>query len=319
MRSGYVTKRILGALLTVYLAVTLNFLLFRALPGSAVTNISRVPNASPKLQASLTREFGLNQPLLTQYVKYLSQSFVHLNLGVSFYSRQPVLTNLAGDLLNTLQMLLLGTVIAIIFGVAVGVIAAWQRGGPIDHGLVLPALVFYALPVQWLGLLLIGLFGSLLPTSGRINDFLINPSVMQHFTDVLSHLILPSLTIGLVLYGEFVLIVRSAVMETLGEDYILVARAIGYRKGRILARYALRNAMLPTISAIALQFGFIVGGAILVETVFNWPGVGLAVYNAILQRDYPMLQGAFLILAISVIACNLIADLVHFRLDPRVS
>jgi len=135
---------------------------------------------------------------------------------------------------------------------------------------------------------------------------------------VLEHMILPSLTLGLVLYGQYTLIVRSAMLETLGEDYVLTAKAIGYSNGRIIRRYAFRNAMLPIVSVIALSLGFIVGGAILVETVFNWPGIGLAVYQALLERDYPMLQGAFLLLSVSVIFFNLLADLVYFKLDPRI-
>jgi ABC-type dipeptide/oligopeptide/nickel transport system permease component len=131
-------------------------------------------------------------------------------------------------------------------------------------------------------------------------------------------MILPSLTLGLVLYGQYTLIVRSSMLETLSEDYILTAKAVGFSKPRILARYAFRNAMLPVVSVVALSLGFIVGGAILVETVFNWPGIGLAVYQAVLYRDYPMLQGAFLVLTLSVIFFNLVADLLYFRLDPRI-
>jgi ABC-type dipeptide/oligopeptide/nickel transport system permease component len=270
------------------------------------------------LHAALTREFGLNQSLPVQYVKYLDQ-LVHLNLGVSFYNQTPVVQNLRTDVVNTFEMVLLGTIVAMALGIVAGVIAAWRRGTTVDHGIVLPSLVLYALPTQWLGLMLIVFLGSTLPTSGRINYFLVNPTFWQHWTDVLRHMILPSLTIGVALFGQFVLIVRSAVMETLGEDYILVARGVGYSPRRILTRYALRNAMLPIISAVALTSGFLVGGAILVETVFSWPGVGLAVYNAILQRDYPMMQGAFLVLTVSVILCNFAADMMYLKLDPRVS
>jgi len=318
MRRGYLIRRVGALLLTIFLALTLSFVLFRALPGSAVTNLARVPFASPQERAALGREFGLNQSLWIQYVKFLNQ-LVHLNLGISFYNQEPVVQNLGSEILNTFQMVLLGTVVAMAFGIVVGVIAAWRRATIVDHGLVVPALAFYAMPVQWLGLMLVVLFGSMLPSSGRVNNFLVDPSFTQHWLDVLQHMILPSLTIGLVLYGEFTLIVRSAVMETLGEDYVLVARGIGYSDGRILTRFALRNAMLPTMSVVALSMGFLVGGAILVETVFDWPGVGLAVYNAILERDYPMLQGAFLVLTVSVIACNFLADLLYFKLDPRVA
>jgi ABC-type dipeptide/oligopeptide/nickel transport system permease component len=163
------------------------------------------------------------------------------------------------------------------------------------------------------------LFAGTLPTGGMSDEFLLNPSFFTHLKDLAEHVALPSLTLGLVLYGEYTLIVRSAMLETLGEDYILTARAKGFRAGSILRRHALRNAMLPIATLIALSLGYIVAGAILVETVFSWPGVGRAVYDAVLQRDYPMLQGAFLLLTVSVVFFPLVADLMYFKLDPRIT
>jgi ABC-type dipeptide/oligopeptide/nickel transport system permease component len=317
-RSDYIIKRIAAAVVTVFVAITVNFVLFRALPGTAVTNLSHVPNAGPGLQRALTKEFGLNRSLLAQYGLYLWQ-LLHLNLGVSFYNQQPVTSNLATDLLNTIPMVTLATVFSILLGIVTGVVSAWRRGTATEHLSVVPALGFYATPVQWLGLIMITLLGAYLPTTGRTNPYLINPSFIQHWADVMEHMLLPSLTLGLVLYGQYTLIVRSAMLETLGEDYVFTAKAIGYSNARVIRRYAFRNAMLPVVSVIALSFGFIVGGAILVETVFNWPGIGYEVYQAVLQRDYPMLEGAFLLLTVSVIVCNLLADLLYFRLDPRIS
>jgi peptide/nickel transport system permease protein len=151
------------------------------------------------------------------------------------------------------------------------------------------------------------------------NEFLLNPPFWEHVKDLASHIFLPALTLGLVLYGEYTLIVRSAMLETLGEDYILTARAKGLKPRTIVRKHALRNAMLPITTLIALSLGYIVAGAILIETVFSWPGIGRAVYEAVLQRDYPMLEGAFLVLTISVIFFNLVADLLYFRLDPRIT
>jgi peptide/nickel transport system permease protein len=175
------------------------------------------------------------------------------------------------------------------------------------------------MPTHWLGLMLVILFTGTLPTGGMTNDFLINPSFWTHLKDVLTHMLLPSLTLGLVLYGEYTLIVRSAMLETLGEDYVLTARAKGLKPAAILRKHALRNAMLPIATLVALSLGYIVAGAILIETVFSWPGIGRAVYDAVLQRDYPMLQGAFLVLTISVVLFNLAADLAYFKLDPRIT
>jgi ABC-type dipeptide/oligopeptide/nickel transport system permease component len=317
-KSGYLVRRISQAIVTCFVAITFNFILFRALPGSVVTNLSRVPNASPALKVALTKEFGLDHSLWVQYGDYLVQ-LAHLNLGVSYENSRPVIDNLVSDLANTIPMVTLGTVISIVLGVLTGAIAAWRRGTHTENLAVAPALALYAMPAQWLGLMFIVLFSSYLPTSGMSNQFLVNPTPLQHIEDVLRHMILPSLTLGLVLYGQYTLIVRSSMLETLSEDYILTAKATGLSKPRILARYAFRNAMLPVISVIALSLGFIVGGAILVETVFNWPGIGLAVYQAVLYRDYPMLQGAFLVLTLSVIFFNLVADVLYLRLDPRIS
>jgi ABC-type dipeptide/oligopeptide/nickel transport system permease component len=317
-RRNYLVKRSVAALFTVFIAATANFLLFRTLPGSAVSDLSRVPDATPALRAELARQFGLDQSLWHQYWIYLYQ-LLHLNLGVSYGNSSPVIDNLRTDLANTIPMVALGTLISIVLGVVTGALAAWRRGTAVEHLSVAPALGFYAMPVQWLGMLLIIMFGSVLPTGGMVNQFLINPTPLQHLQDVLTHMILPSTTLGLVLYGQYTLIVRSAMLETLGEDYILMARATGFSQRRILRRYAFRNAILPVISVIALSLGFIVGGAILVETVFNWPGIGLAVYEAVLKRDYPMLQGAFLVLTLSVVLFNYLADLLYFWLDPRVT
>jgi peptide/nickel transport system permease protein len=152
-----------------------------------------------------------------------------------------------------------------------------------------------------------------------VDDFLIDPTWFQHIKDVLYHMTLPATTLALVLYGEYTLIVRSAMLETLGEDYVLTARAKGLKNWAIVRKHALRNALLPITTLIAISLGYIVAGSILVETVFSWPGIGRAVYQAVLQRDYPMLQGAFLVLTLSVVFFNLVADLLYFKLDPRIA
>jgi ABC-type dipeptide/oligopeptide/nickel transport system permease component len=316
--ADYVIKRTIFAVVTVFVALTINFALFRLAPGSAVTNLARVPHATPELKNVLKREFGLDKSKGEQYVLYLKQ-LTHGNLGISFDNQQPVAHNLWTALKNTLPMVALGTIFAIVFGVLTGVIAAWRRGTSIEGVTVSTALGFYSMPTHWLGLMLVILFSGTLPTGGMQNDFLINPSFWTHTKDVLSHMILPSLTLGLVLYGEYTLIVRSAMLETLGEDYILTARAKGLKPWAIVRRHALRNAMLPIVTLIALSLGYIVAGAILIETVFSWPGIGRAVYEAVLQRDYPMLQGAFLLLTVSVVFFNLLADLLYFKLDPRIT
>ena len=316
--ADYLLKRIGFALITVFVAITINFILFRVAPGSAVSNLSRVPHATKEARAAIAREFGLDKSKWQQYVIYLKQ-LANFNLGISYQNSQPVSSNLRRALANTIPMVLLGTVFAIVFGTLTGVVAAWRRGSALEKGTVTTALAFYSMPTHWLGLMLIILLAGTFPTRGMSDPFLVDAGFFPHLFDVLRHMFLPSLTLGLVLYGEYTIIVRSAMLETLGEDYVLTARAKGLRDWPVVRRHALRNALLPIVTLVALSLGYVVAGAILVESVFSWPGIGLAVYDAVSFRDYPMLQGAFLLLTLSVVFFNLVADLLYFKLDPRIT
>lgn len=316
-RLRYVLTRVAFSVATVFVAMTLNFFLFRVLPGDSVRNMSRVPHASPELKESLERQFGLDRSPAEQYFLYLRE-LLHGNMGISYSNSQPVWDNLSEALLNTVPMVLLGTVLAIVVGMASGILSAWWRGSLRDHISTNLAIAFYAFPTQWLALMLLIYLSGWFPSHGMRDDFLINPTPWEEVVDVLRHMVLPALTLCLTLYGSYTLIVRSAMLETLGEDYVLTARAKGLSPRSVIWRHALRNAMLPTTTLIALSLGYVVAGAILIETVFSWPGIGYAVYQAVLQRDYPTLQGAFLVLTVSVVFFNLLADLLYVRLDPRI-
>ena len=315
--ADYLLKRTVFALITVFVAVTLNFVLFRALPGDAVSNLSRVPHATPALRLALQKEFGLDKPLWQQYVLYLEQ-LAHGNMGVSYVNQQPVSSELRTRLANTIPMVALGTALAIIIGIATGVLSAWRRGTFSDHASTNAAIAFYAVPTQWLALMLLIWLATKLPSVG-MHDPYATLGFWASKWDALKHMILPSGTLALTLYGEFTLVVRSSMLETMGEDYILTARAKGTKPWTIMRTDALRNAMLPTITLIALSLGYIVGGTILIEEVFSWPGVGQAVFNSVASRDYPILQGAFLVLTLSVVFFNFLADILYFRMDPRIS
>jgi ABC-type dipeptide/oligopeptide/nickel transport system permease component len=317
--ADYVIKRGFFAFVTIFVAITINFFLFRVLPGSAVSDLSRVPRASPKLQHALTVEFGLDKPKWQQYFIYLKE-LAHGNMGVSFAYQQPVTHLLLADLKNTIPMVTVGTVAAIVVGVFTGVLSAWRRGSARDHVSTNAAIFAYAFPTQWLGLMLLLIFAGVLPAGGMSNPFVFTAEPFwPHLADIGTHMILPAATLMLTAYGSYTLVVRSSMLETLGEDYVLTARAKGLPARRIVWRHALRNALLPMVTLIALELGFIVGGALLIEVIFSWPGIGLAMYTAIGQRDYPMLQGGFLILTVSVIVLNFAADLVYFGLDPRIT
>jgi ABC-type dipeptide/oligopeptide/nickel transport system permease component len=243
------------------------------------------------------------------------------DLGRSFVTQQPVWDELWPALLNTLPLVALGSFFAISLGILVGVLTAWRRDTPFEWLGLSSALVFYSLPMQWLGLMLIVAFSGILPTSGISDPYLelSDPSSWEVVVDRLEHMLLPALTLGLVAYGEYALLARSALLETLGEDYVLTARAKGLTNAAIVWRHALRNAMLPLITLVALSVGYFVAGEILVEAVFSYPGIGFEMYRAVFAKDYPVLQGAFLILTVSVILANFAADLLYFKLDPRVT
>ena len=321
-RADYVIKRLAFALMTVFVAITINFLLFRALPGNAVADLVRAPHASPQLRAALTHEFGLDQPLWKQYVLYLDQLVFHANMGVSFADSQPVTKELTDKLKNTIPMVMIGTLMAIAIGIVTGFLSAWRRSGAVDKVSSSAAIIFYALPTQFIGMMLILMFAQYLPTAGMRNEvenFFSHGSTWSSIKDIGLHMVLPAFTLALTLFGEYTLIVRSSMLETLGEDYVLTARAKGLPQRRIVVSHALRNAMLPIVTLVALSLGFIVAGAILVEIIYSWPGIGQAIYSAVSNRDYPMLQGAFLILTVSVVFFNFIADLIYFKLDPRIT
>lgn len=318
MRTRYILRRLVAAAVTAFVAVTLNFLLFRAVPGTAVSDLSAVPDASPALKDALTREFGLDRPKWEQYVLYMRE-LAQGNLGISYDNRQPVAANLATALGNSLPMVALGVVLALVLATVTAVLAAWKRRTVVDYASTGAAIVFSSFPTHWLALMLLIMFAGILPSSGTSDQFLIDPSFWERTWDRLSHMALPSLTLALSLYGGLAVIFRSALLETLGEDYVLTAKAKGLSDWGVLRKHALRNAMLPTTTMIGLYLAFMVTGAILVESVFSWPGVGRVIFQAVLDRDYPMLQGAFLMLTLSVVVMNLVVDLLYFKLDPRIA
>ncbi len=318
----YVLKRTGFALITIFVAISLNFVLFRAVPGNAVSAL-RCRNCTPQFRKALTRQYGLDKSKWEQYVIYL-QRLGHGDLGTSMEDQRPVWDDIKQPLWNTLPMITAGTIISIVLGVLAGVVAAWRRGSLWDTVNTWVALAFYAAPTQWIGLLIV-FYVALplgLPAAG-ISSNTLNvfgpPSTIDFLRDRIDHLMLPALTLGIGLYGEYALIVRSSMLETLGEDYVLTARAKGLKNWTIVWRHALRNAMLPLVTLIALSFGYILAGAIVVEYVFSYPGIGLATIEAINRRDYPVLEGLFLLLTLAVILANFIADLLYFKLDPRVT
>ena len=319
---GYAARRILFALVTVFVAITLNFGLFRLLPGDALSAL-RCKNCTEAFKKAQRHDLGLDRSKGAQYLLYI-EGLAHGRLGQSLRNEAPVRDELGEPIKNTVLLVLSGTIFSIIFGILQGVVSAWRRGTAVDRIGQATALAFYSMPTQWLALLIVlfvaGAVG--LPTSGVADptiNILGDASTWAIFVDRVRHLILPSLTLGLVLYGDYSLIVRSAMLETLGEDYVLTARAKGLTNWRIVWRHGFRNALLPVVTLIALSLGFVIGGVYTIEYIFSYPGIGYLTVEAIDQRDYAVLQGIFLLITVSVILFNLAADLLYPKLDPRVT
>jgi len=330
-RAGYLLRKVGWALVTVLVVITFNFLLFRVLPGDPAKSGLRDPRLNPAAVESLRVRFGLDKevfldldggnPFDTQFTAYLG-ALSRGDLGTSYNFRdQPVSDLIGRALVNTLWLVIPSQVLAILLGAGLGLFAAWRRGRATDVGALTFSLFMWSLPTFFLGIILLVIganwFG--LPTAGRITIGGTFETFWDLAWDVGRHMLLPTLTLTLVLLGEYMLIMRSSVLDVFGEDYILTARAKGLSTYRIIRHHALRNAMLPMVTLIALNLGFTVSGAIQVEAVYSWPGLGALTVEAVGDRDYPVLQGAFLLLAVSVVIANLAAELIYGWLDPRVS
>ncbi len=314
---AYVLRRVADTIVSLYIVLTLNFLLFRMLPGDPVRKLFRDPRITPEEMNRLAAMFGLDQPLGTQYWLYLA-NLLRGNLGLSFTYKRPVLEILGERLLATVLLMMLANVLAIVLGVLIGLWAARRRGGAVDLAGLTVSLVLWSVPTFWLSMIVIVLFAGRLPISGMVTPGATFPAYWAYLADVARHLVLPAGTLTLVLLGQYSLIMRNSLLGVLTEDYILTARAKGFNEDQVIRRYALPNAMLPLVTVIAVNLGFSVAGALQAEIVFTWPGVGRLIYQAVLNRDYPLLQGSFLVIAAAVIVANLLADILYAYLDPRV-
>jgi len=332
-RSDYILRKVGFALATLAIVVIFNFLLFRILPGDPIKMIIHSPRMTQEAQARIRANFGLDRPLWldtdalsegdlagafnTQFFIYI-RNLLKGDLGISFSTRKDVAELLGQRLWRTLVLVGLGELLAVIMGIVTGLVSAWRRGTRLDTGLLLWSLFTWSMPTFFFGIILMVLARGYLPVGGMATPGLRPSDGWFYWRDVGKHLILPTLTLTLLYMSEYMLIMRSSVVEVLSEDYILTAKAKGLSTLQNIRDHALKNAMLPMVTILALTLGYTVGGAIQVETVFSWPGIGRLMYEAVQKRDYPVLQGSFLILAVSVVVANLLADIVYSMLDPRV-
>ena len=313
-------SRVLQGLALVLAVVVLNFVLVHAAPGDPVETIAGASGGmSPELMAQLRTQYGLDKPLLVQLGVYLCKVFSG-DLGYSYFFNVPVLSMIVAHVPATLLLVVSSVLLAFVIGTTLGVLSSRKPNGLLSQFITVQSMVGFAAPVFWTGIMLVILFASIIPimpisgmrsidsSGGGIKDML----------DVLHHLVLPTLTLSLVYLAQYSRLSRSSMLDVLGSDFIRTARAKGLADRVVMYKHALRNALLPVVTVLGLQFGNVMAGAILVETVFNWPGLGRLAFDSVLRRDYPTILGVLLFSSIVVIVMNIVTDLAYRAIDPRI-
>jgi peptide/nickel transport system permease protein len=315
----YLARRLLQMVPAVFMVVVLNFILIHSTPGDPASALSG-EHASLEHIEEVRRSYGLDKPILQQLGIYLAK-LVQGDLGFSYAMRRPVAGIILERLPATLLLILMSQIVAIFGGTALGTYAARHYGGSTDRVLSMAGLGFYAVPVFWSGMMLILLFGvhlRWLPTSGMVS-FTAPQGGIGRTLDIARHLVLPSLALALYTMPTYLRLTRASILEVMREDYVTTARAAGFSENTIFFRYALRNALLPTVTMAGFSLGLLFAGALLTETVFGWPGTGRLMIESVIRRDYPILMGVFLITSVSVVVASLVTDLIYAVLDPRVT
>lgn len=316
----FIAQRLLQAFLLVAAVVVLNFALVHAAPGDPVETIAGASGGmSEELKAELRASYGLDKPLPVQLGVYLSR-VVQLDLGYSYFFNLPVSGLIAERVPATLLLVVCSVVWAFLAGTALGVLAARKPNGWLSQTITVLSMVGFAAPVFWSGMMLVILFAAVIPIFPISDMRSVDASGggWRDVLDVAHHLVLPSVTLGLVYLAQYSRLARASMLEVLGSDFVRTARAKGLAEHVVLYKHALRNAVLPVITVLGLQFGNVMAGAILVETVFNWPGLGRLAYEAVLRRDYPTVLGVLLFSSVVVLVMNQLTDLAYRLVDPRI-
>jgi len=330
---GFLLKRI-GLLIPTFIGVTLvSFFFIRLLPGDPIIALAGERGLSAERYQQLLVQFGYDKPLYVQYFYYF-MDILQGDFGSSITTKQPVLREFLALFPATIELSFVAMLFAVVIGIPAGVFAAIKRGTWYDQSIMGTALVGYSMPIFWWGLLLIIFFSGYLqwtPVSGRISlmyffppvtGFMLIDSLLSGqsgaFKSALSHLILPAIVLGTIPLAVIARQTRSAMLEVLGEDYVRTARAKGLSRFRVVGIHALRNALIPVITTIGLQVGVLLAGAILTETIFSWPGIGKWMVDSVFKRDYPVVQGGLLFVAVIIMVVNLLVDLTYGLINPRV-
>ena len=335
----YILKRLAVVIPTFFGITLLTFSLIRMIPGDPIEVMRGERSIDPAAHAIALKQLGLDQPLPVQYVQYLGK-LVHGDLGASLKTQAPVWSEFKILFPATLELALMALLFALVFGMVAGVTAAVKRGSFLDHGVMTVALTGYSMPIFWWGLVLLMVFSSGLgwtPVSGRIDlmfdippdtGFMLidawraqraDPSLNAGaLWDAIKHLILPTIVLGTIPLAVIARMTRSSMLEVLKEDYVRTARAKGLSPTRVVFIHTLRNALIPVLTVIGLQIGTLMGGAVLTETIFSWPGIGKWLIDAISRRDYPVVQSGILLVALLVITTNFVVDILYGVANPRI-
>ena len=315
----FVFRKVVAAALTIAVIICANFFIFRMAPGDPVRMMFRDPRVSAESLELMKQKFGLDKPLSGQFVAYV-KNLAQGDLGLSFSQRKPVLEVLAARIPNTLLLVVTALTIAIVLGVALGAVAGWLSGTKLDTFILTASVTMYSIPTFALGIILLLIFAYLIPIFplGGISTPASGYEGFELVTDIGWHMFLPAFSIVIWYVGEYVILTRSSMIDAMGQEYITTAWAKGLKKHKILKNHALRNALLPVITITGVNLAFAAAGVIEAETVFAWPGVGRLTYDAVSQRDYPLLQGVFMLFAFAIVLANLAIDLIYGYIDPRI-
>jgi peptide/nickel transport system permease protein len=322
----YFAKKIANGLLLLVLIASFNFFLFRVIPGDPARLLVPRGRFSSDIIEKQKKTFHLDESLPMQFVRYWEDT-ARLNFGDSFKEKRPVAEVVQERIWPTVLLVGTGTILATVVGLIAGVFAGWKRNSKFDVGSTNIGMIMYSMPTFWSGMLIIMLFSVKLKwfPVGRMSDpgtpfnmYGPIPTDWESFTTLLHHLALPAITFAITYAGEYQLIMRSSLTGVMNEDFVLTARAKGLSDNNVLWRHVAPNAMLPTVTLVMMNLGFVMTGAILAETIFNWPGLGLLSYEAMQNRDYPVMQAVFLLASVAVIVANSMADIMYYYLDPRV-
>jgi peptide/nickel transport system permease protein len=324
---SYIIKRLIYTFILIIFVIIVNWVIFQAIPGGAgaIGNLAGGLKTQSSQYLYYEQLYGLNQPPLVRFENYF-WDMLTFNFGNSFITQHTVISDMisTGRLANTILLVGSATALSLVIGVVLGVFAASRRGSPSDSFWVTSSLTAFSLPVFWLGLIMVTIFsfylhlfpqgGSFPPDWGQFGA----PPWPQMILVRLQYLFLPLMTLTLILYGGNLLLTRATMTEALSEDYVVTARAKGLKERTVLFKHVFKNASLPIVTTAALGFGTILGGAIITESIFYWKGLGYWLLQSILNKDFPVIQAMFYLLALSVIIANLISDLVYGVIDPRI-